>query len=141
VPQAAALTSGEKEMAANLLAGEHAPRLPTIEARPLLRLAILNAMNDLGITDRYLAEHIKGGLEATKLTQQGVDNDWGNRHKYLITTLEMLGVSGEPAHGEGSPQYRSTIRGTSDVIDVVPPKSVVARRRMNAAKPTNRKDS
>jgi hypothetical protein len=66
-------------------------RHTTILSKPPVRKAVMSAIEDMGVTEVYLAQTLKDGLRATKLC--GKDEiehpDFAIRHKYLETVLKL----------------------------------------------------
>ena len=142
-PLAASLTCDEKKRAAAILSGTRAaPDVANMEITPLFKACLVSALAEMGVTSQYMAEHAKDGLEATKpYGKEGVHSaDWMARHKYFTTTLTLLGVTGEGNEGAHATQYKSKLRTDGEIIDVTPPKSDIAKRRMAAVRPNNRKE-
>jgi hypothetical protein len=137
LPQSKHLTIREKERVAGVIAGERMSDAPVAIQSPILREAIVAAISKLGVGVEYIAQHVKDGLEANRLSQVGEGPDWGSRHKYFTSLLELM----EPKEkeGNGSPsRYKSMLHGDGEIIDVTPPKEGIVQRRMASQKPRNR---
>ncbi len=143
-PLSKSLTYREKENAAAILSGEMAaPSVAALDATPIFKAALISALAELDITPLFMAQHAKGGLAATKpYGKDAVHSaDWMARHKYFTSVCEMLGVLGGSNDVlSGAMHYRSRLRTDGEIIDVTPPKSDVAKRRMAAVKPNMRKE-
>lgn len=72
-------------------------------------------MDRAGISEEYLTEKLRDGLEATKRYGKDgdiVDKDYAIRHKYLETSLKLRGVQVENAQSN-APIYNTQINQTN----------------------------
>lgn len=141
-PQSQHLTAPERDYAARVLLGQQNPK--DLEERPLLKETIIACLVELGVNTNYLAEHVKGGLEARRsYGKEGIGApDWNSRHKYFETLMDMAGMKEEPRSplvGNLHLHYKSNLRAEPKTIDVSAPPTLKAQRRLQAAKPTNRR--
>lgn len=146
------LTTRERDLVAKALVGEVSASHPAMES-PLVQEAIIEALGDLKIDNKYVAQKIKDGLEAMEtkffakdgevMDERSVIN-WGARHQYLTTLLEVAKIKGDGSKPAGPGvvhlHYKSRLKAEPRTIDVTSPTSEKAQRRLIAAKPTNRKN-
>lgn len=152
---ASLLTPREKETAARVLSGEAPPDIDSMEQRPLMRDAVIEALGSLGIDKVYLGKALKMGLEAKEtkfFAHEGTITDradviaWGPRKAYLDKVMEIMGVSGQGAAGgqtagviNNNVVYKSHLGEVPMTMPITAPKDTVIHRRMQSQRPTNRK--
>lgn len=150
-PTGKLLTKREVEHAAKVIEGT-ADAKSLRNEQPLIQDALIEVMNEIGITIPYIGRQIKAGMEATKVqyfADKGIVQDaretvdWSARHAYLQDALDIFGVKGKAPSQEGAKHlhlhYKSQLGDKTEIIDVSAPKSDVVKRRMEAHKPQNRK--
>ena len=156
VPSSKALSFKENKVAARALAGvndeDGLSRLVSSEIaqRPHVRDVLVEALTKVGVTPDKLARALADGIDAeeTRFFQhEGVVMDsrvvknWGARHAYLETALNLVGAGKRSEESRSSPNvfvFRSLLGEKPVDVKIGAPTDVVVSRRLAAAKITNR---
>lgn len=159
LPSSKALSREEKRAAAQVIARSKdgdlpemtAPEAEKIAAQPHVRDVIVEALVKIGVTPDKLARCLADGLDATetkffqhegRVMDQRDVRDWGARHAYLETALKVVGGVGK---GQDAPPpsanvfvFRSFLGAKPVEVQVGAPEGEVVKRRLRAAKVSNR---
>lgn len=146
------LSSPEKRAASRILAGVPDGELPELSRqqvdalaeKPHVRDALIEALARVGVNPDRLAGVIAEGLDAEKIDPKwGTrDKDHNVRHKFLESSLKIVGVTGMDHNP--SPKslnvfvFRSFLGAKPVDVPITAPQDEIVKRRMRAANVRNR---